>query len=685
MSPRSKQLNVSKAMDFTEQFRNSLSPKRPFESIVDFVVHKSFCGYEPYPRQLTLLKLIYLETENMSQYDIDVIEKWRLGFGGRQSMGVQPDIWERVAYLKKNGYRRFPHVQSVLGRRASKGWIGGILGGETAAYMVSLDDWQRHYHVQPGKDSYLNAIATNFQQAQKNLFADIRNVINDCAWLQPYISASNEYKIHLKTPADSRRQADMLAKGLPIDQEIATVRVLALTSTSTSGRGSAVIANFYDEFAHMIVGTGGPRSSEEVYEAYQPALRQFKKDGLTYLPSSPFSKVGKFYDLYTKGSVPTLDYLEKTGGFVEGRLYADDLEDDPEATFVDLTANPEFLIVQLPSWGLYEDWERSYSISGIKKESAVMEYDIPMRRLEQSNPSKFKVEYNAQFAEVEDAYLDPIMVERMFKPWQGQTLSPVSHGSMEFKYHAHIDPGLSNANFALAIGHLEDAEPNEAGEIFPHVIIDMLKVWKAKDYKPVEAGAKPNIPFDEVFEEISEIIGEFPSMEMFSSDQWQSAYFLAALKKRYSNRTRIKEVTFTEKENKDRYDYFKSALNLGWVHSIKDNFFANGESLLEQELKFLTENNGKVQKQEFGMVQTKDLSDCVTEITARMLKKALDHWRSGQMGTLGLSSSAAQKTRVIDNQSRSGQFGNARETLSGFGRGVRNQVPSSASRGRFDR
>ena len=52
----------------------------PWESAVDFATHRSFCNTRLYPRQITLLRLMFLETEQMTSYDLDVIEQWRQGF-----------------------------------------------------------------------------------------------------------------------------------------------------------------------------------------------------------------------------------------------------------------------------------------------------------------------------------------------------------------------------------------------------------------------------------------------------------------------------------------------------------------------------------------------------------------------------------------------------------------------------
>jgi len=53
------------------------------------MTHRSFCGRRLYPRQQTLYRLIFLETELMTDYDLAVIEEWRQGFlRRRDTFGV---------------------------------------------------------------------------------------------------------------------------------------------------------------------------------------------------------------------------------------------------------------------------------------------------------------------------------------------------------------------------------------------------------------------------------------------------------------------------------------------------------------------------------------------------------------------------------------------------------------------
>jgi hypothetical protein len=918
-----------------EVFRAGIRRAKPWDSIIDFATHRSYCGKRLYPRQRTLLKLIKLEVENFSDYDHAVIEEWTRGFQQRQPEGVQPDVMDRIAHLKARGYNHFPHVEAILGRRGSKGITGGVLGAERMAYMFSLGDWQAHYDVDPGADGYLTVVATNMTQAMRFQFNDIRRTVEKCRYLQPHISTSKDGFLSIRTAADRARLAEMKIAKIPIEREIATLRAIAMSSNSASGRGGASYAMYYDEFAHMIQGTGGKQSSEEVYAAYQPSLDQFHEDSFTFVPSSPYccapetrvltedlrwvpvgdlelgdklvgfdehdggkgvgrtwqpaevthtevievprykvttesgkqivctsehlwltkaapgigrgngrgsgrppgisqrfvwakttdlvpgdnikslgvdpwdedntrdagylagffdgeghfsktglgmtqnhglvldkvsallkergfdmsdyapdaplaktrvrggwpevlrllgtvrperlldkftdrfyggriygnaktgdsvdpvvsvervedgpvvalststhtliaegllshnTQVGQFYDLYLQGTALMKVYNERHGMYDIHEVTGEELGvDDAEEALSTYSANPEMLVIQLPSWALYKDWEISHTMdvqnrplrTGVKPgptfRGAIQlppEESDRMRLLEMTNPEKFKVERRAQFASVIDAYLDPQRVDQMFLPpfvtrrdddnkiirrsWQGP-VQPQDYGRFDRTYIAHADPGRTNANFAFAIAHVEDAPPDEHGEIWPHVIFDYLRVWKPVDFD------EHTIDYVVVGEELHDILNRFRSTEKLSFDQWNSAGFIAQLRQAYSPAIRIVEEPFSEKVNIKRCEMFKSAINLGWVHCYKDNFYKGGEgSLLEMELKFLTEKNGKVVKQDFGPVTTKDLADCVMTVTTTLLHASLDRYLVGKGGQMAFGSSDVQRLR----------------------------------------
>ena len=919
--PNSQLRLLDQDFDPATLLRQSLSQEVPWSGIIDFATHEDFCGLALYPRQATLLKLIYLETDRMTAYDLEVIEEWRQGFiRHRDVFGVQPDIWQRVEYLKHRGYRRFPHVQCVLGRRASKGFMGAILAAEQIAYLISLDNPQQHYSIREGKDVFLNVGATSQTQAQRHQFADIRDVVENCAWLQPYISESKDHQMRLRTPADLRRIAMMQSQGVPIEHSIATLWVVALSASSVAGRGATSYANYFDEMAFHVQGTDSTKSSENIYEDWQPSLGQFKKDALTYVPSSPFclapetrvltedlrwvpvgtlavgdhligfdehvapgrgksrkwrratvtetsiihapryaitfesgkrvvstgehlwltkrwpmkvgqgknrgsgalppkyrwwktanlqpgdeikalgvdpweedtskdggylagifdgeghysgtgtqstlgigqnigltldkirrllkdrdfdvaedlsedprrtaehyklringgfpeimrflgsvrperlvpklvsrlygsrtysnggravervvsveqvedgpvvalgtsthtlvaegllshnTMTGKFYELYQFGRVLMSSYQDTTGLGDEAKAELASLRLHADKDEVELNAEPGMLIFQGSSWDLYRDWQRGPELVQVNF-TAAPEEDLTseeQRRRQLRNPEKFSVERLGQFAEVLGQYLDSAKVDAIFDPvpWRDPSeLIPTPFGRFDTTYRIHVDPSKSGANFALAVAHTELAPPDQFGERWPHVIIDRLHVWRPRDFPINPETGKHEIDYTQIERELDQLLYTFPSTSKFSADQWNSIGFLQRLKKKYAPGIRISEETATEKSNYERAEKFKSALNLGWLHSFRDNFYEDTGSLLEMECKFLSEKNGKVFKQDFGPVVTKDLFDAVSVITTDLLHEALERWSGGRLTASSYGSTNAAAVR----------------------------------------
>ena len=225
----------------------------------------------------------------MTDYDVEVINGWCEGFKRHiDIMGVPPDVWDRVAYLKENGYRHFTHVQFVGGRRGSKGIEGGLIGTERLAYFYSLGDWQQHFGLDPGSVGELTVVSTSQATASRRQFADIRRTAMGCKYLRTHIVGNKVNEFAIRTPADEAQINALQIAKVPIEHEIASLLVTAASTVSSSIRGGAAFSTFYDEMAHMIMGTDSTKSGEEIYEALQPSLDQFGKEQLTYIPSSPY-------------------------------------------------------------------------------------------------------------------------------------------------------------------------------------------------------------------------------------------------------------------------------------------------------------------------------------------------------------------------------------------------------------
>jgi hypothetical protein len=564
--------------------------------IAEFAESNAFCGKQLYPRQRALLKLFFLE--EMNGYEEDVLDRWIRGEGG---VHVSPYIRERREWLRDNGYRHFPEVILVGGRRSSKGFVTAIALTKLIYDVQQLGDPGSFYGIDPQKEIYFTSVAASLEQAKQYQFADLVSTISQC---RPLIDQAKvqEEGIFVKTPADERLIADLKARGVKVGRDYSKLRVKPLAANADTIRGSTTYAIVFDEMAFMLPGESRS-SAEQCYQAAKPALAQFGRDAMVFLNSSPYTKVGAFYDRF--------ELANQTNG--------------EEPTF------PELMSFTFPSWELYRDY-RLDPLQRFRRVGAIMvdpeaadegltENDKAKRRQAQleeiANPEAFKVERRAAWAEVIDAYLNPAMVDRAFAPtYMGTPIKMTKAGTYAFIYKGHCDPSSTTAGFGLAIAHVEEF-PDEinpdSGQMAKHVVFDLVKRWNPRDFPG------STIDYMRVQQEIAEYITLYQPMYEFSFDQYNSQAPMQWLrgemgKRRF--RTVVKEVVATKILNWNRWETFKTALNLGLIHIPQDCPDSEYAAL---ELKFLQEENGKVIKQDLGPVTTKDIADCICEVAVSLI------------------------------------------------------------------
>ena len=369
--------------------------------IVEFVTSPHFLNRPNlYPRQATFLKVLFLELEMLTQYDLDVIGEWSTGFRlpdrpptaldpesdavlrYEGDWGIVPDVLERMELLRSLGYRWFRQTLAVLGRRSGKGYIGGLAGAYVLWYYLMLGDAREHFGIDRDKRLACQVFAGKKGQARDNQWRDIVNVVAGGPCFQRYISQSLAESMTINS------KADLIRPFRATTMDLASYEIVPKEATTMAARGPASFMQFYDEMAHMVSTTGGSRSAEEVYDSATPSLDQFKKFGFIYSGSSPWQMTGKFYELASQTLQVDADTRKP--------VY------------------PENLILQLESWNIYEDWERTnhpfvarpkctkiIPFDGPKEfpeilfnplKGAIQEYDERMQRLERANRDTFRVE-----------------------------------------------------------------------------------------------------------------------------------------------------------------------------------------------------------------------------------------------------------------------------------------------------
>lgn len=582
------------APDLIEQFSSSIIKEKV--DIITFAEDPKFLGRKLYPRQRTLLKIIFLE--ELNDYDKKVIKEWNDPNG---EVIICPKLEERIEYLRQQDAEHFRLVQLVGGRRSSKGFLTGICIAYQAYLLTLHDDMHQEFNLPSGKEIYLNIVADSLDQAKSHQFADAVDAVTDTKPLlkNRFLGKLLAESLSVYTPSDVRRLQALKASGLRIDRDLGSIQIKANGTNSKTIRGSASMMFIFDEMAHLVAGESR-MSDEELWKAAIPSVQQFRQHGMIFANSSPYQKIGKFYELY------------------EQAMELDPPEDGKPVY-------PEQFMLQFPSWELYKDWEE---FGMPPPQVAPPDEDPSVRFEEQRDPDSFRVEYRAQFAEVIDAFLRPELVDRMFDPAYtfeilGRDLRPTA-GAVSFtRYKGHGDPASVGANFGLAIGHLEEITVNDVTE--PHVVFDFIDAFYPSDFED------STIDWLEVIPTITSLINNFRPFE-WTFDQFDSTMAIQQLQKNLRDMniqdTLVYEKFATPAVNKRRAYNFRAALNLGRVHAPHPDTFnpiatKNSIDLARNELKFLQEKNGKVDKQTIGPVRTKDIADCIMEVVDALIGDTL--------------------------------------------------------------
>jgi hypothetical protein len=630
---------------------------------ITFVVSQKYLDRPAlYPRQATLLKVIFLREDLFTQYDYDVVAEWEQSFAETGDNGVCPNVLERMRYLRANGYSWFREVLLVMGRRAGKGYVSALAMAYVLWCYMAKGDPQKHYGIDPTKQLACFIFASKKEHAIRNLWGDLYNVITNAPCYTDFISKALGTTLSVYAPADFLKMQRRADRGVTLTKDTATFLIDPKESTPMAGRGPASFCQGYDEMAHVVKAVA-KADAGDVYDAAKPALDQFGKDGFIIAPSSPWEMTGKFYELW-KQSI--------------------ELGEDGRPIYWNK------LMLQLSSWQIYEDWERTgqpgfallpdgfkgdlgeYDLGGqlppadtdltelakaqqalqfqpmprfVPLNGAIQAYDDEMALEKRANPEKFAVEREAKWATVQDAYMIAARVREVFADWLGRPpeyglprVVSQSRGRMGVLYKAHGDPAEVNCRFGFAMAHVEHAEDGR-----PHVVFDLIKHWDPADY--------PDhiLDYDEVIDWIYEhaVVPFMPSEVTF--DQFNNVASVRGLQKKIQEGPPLpKNVSVfvkdaTHANNWQRYEQLKAAINLGLVHAPSDT--ASCE-IAEQELLFLQRGTGdRVDHPTTGPVQTKDVADCLMEIVSYLIGDQIDQFVYGQLANQrpGAALSAAEQ------------------------------------------
>jgi hypothetical protein len=408
-----------------------------------------------------------------------------------------------------------------------------------------------------------------------------------------------------------------------------------------------------DEMAWMIPGES-KASAEQVYTAAAPSLAQFGIDGMMFLNSSPYTKVGKFYEVYETG----MRSLKTKPGEEPG--------------------DPRMFTFEFPSWALFQGY-RKYK-SRYKQRTRGLEFGkmitvspdwdpeeldadgdplfseedkqniVGERIEEEKNPEAYKVERRGKFAEVIDAYLNPAMVDQMYAGLPAgselqldgsykRLFTPfytnLGQGALNtFRYKFHLDPSSTTAGFGFAVAHIEYFVNPNTGDEEEHVVFDIIKRWDPKGFGGV-------IRWEPILRELVTLADIFRPFEI-TFDQHQSAQPIQDLQERLNQRNiscQVYEKVATNELNWKRWEVLKTSIYQNLVHAPSDESQWN-DPTCQNELKFLQQmpTGGKfpkVDKQDIGPVRTKDQADCVAECVNSLIGNLMVNRMRDRMATAG--------------------------------------------------
>jgi hypothetical protein len=544
-----------------------------------------------YPRQGTLLKTVFLRDDLYTEYDHQVLAEWMRGFvrpprpephelsrGWHYEgvCGIPPDTLGRIAVLQKRGRFSFREVVLPIGRRGGKGHLGGLCGAYQLWRILALGDPQAFFEMRPGRVISMSVFGANRQLARANQWLDLVDTIVMAPCFRPFVQRLTRDRLVLATPAD------LASPGRPWS---GSIEIVARETTEIAGRGAASVALFFDEFAHVSASNSAV-DSDRLYAAATPALDQFRGYELIFEASSPSQQSGAFFANYQRG-----------------------LAIDPASEH---SLNREIFVAQLPSDGPYLDWPHAHTIPTRPDDTPTLGpaavpaaypqitwptqvMDEELRKLEGDDPVRFRVERLAHWANVEDPYLNPALIERMFAPYGDRVPQRQHAGALGLDYVAHGDPATRHDRFAWVIGHREG--PDEHGRY--HACIDKLDYWSPADFDDHEIDY---LALEEHF--ITDICNFMPYSVTF--DQYSSVPVIQTLQQRINHAQLAKRVSFDQRPhthtgNLELAEVFRAALALGLVHCPYDR-------LVDDELRFLQERNGRIDHPDTGPVTTNDVA-----------------------------------------------------------------------------
>jgi hypothetical protein len=565
--------------------------------IVEFVTSPEFLGMDfVYPKQMLMLKLHFLQTELLTMDDHATLVRWQQGFGApipdpnhpvphyTGEHGICPDITERIDEMIAYDRKWFRTSVWPWGRRAGKNHLAAIAVLYLLWQVMALGDPRTVFPIRKGKTITVGIFASSKEQALSGMWMDICQIASTTPCFAPWIVDMTQQGLLIATPDDVARN-DSTARG--------TLSVTAFPANRVAGRGKAMIAQVFDEMA-FVTKADSAAPAEQIFDAVTPALDQFRGWSMIMAISSPWQRTGKFYELAQEA-----------------------LEVDPGTG---KAAYPETYISQFNSWELYDDWAQAHTMAMVpdaiaaerafhrgpdgkarkypKLPGPIQALDRELRQEQRKNPALFAVEREAKWADVFNPAFNRDDIAALWVDIDGKPVQPVEGVAIRHKAVMHIDPAFRHDNAAWAIGYAYRHDDNA--------------LWRTRVVRTahLRPGDFPGhrVPLETLMEYLIADIIKY-NVKLVTVDQHNGEAISQLLGKAVRDRTishsvRIEVFDQTAQSNAEVLDSFQEAITNRLIDCPYDR-------QLEDELRFATITNGKVEAPETGPCITDDTLDSV--------------------------------------------------------------------------
>lgn len=460
-------------------------------SIIEFCENPNYLGLEFLPNPIRLYPIQKL-----------VLRAFYRGTPGNTSPGSMKMTPEEIALCEHHGLNSehngdilrkwntkelFKEMVLVWGRRSGKDFTISILALYEAMRLLEAPggDPYRIYELGNANPFTILTIAGSKEQA-RILYREIHGKLLVAPYFQNKFipEGITADRICLLTPADIRENERRKAAKLTLHP--GSVVIEAGHSNSNTLVGKSCYALLLDEVG-TYKQTAGAGSGDQIYGNLSPTTKTYVRkepvynekgevvdikrhyDGKVISISSPRGMDGKFYDLYSKGD-----------------------------------GVPQRLVCRLPTWVV----NTNHTEKSLRDDEQTM------------TEEKFMMEYGAEFSGTEgENFFAPGSIEGCFKDHH-YSLREI--GEPGITYFAHLDPAISNHNYALAIVHKEYYMDRETRKVDFKVILDYMKLWKPEKGKPINIG--------KIDEEMIRLNRLF-HFGMVTYDQWNSQSSIENLRK----------------------------------------------------------------------------------------------------------------------------------------------------------